>query len=133
MSALPPTGIGADEWATRCELAAPYRLVAHLRMTDLIDTHLSARVPGLDAHFLINRCGLPFEEMRASDLVKVDLDGRVVDARGAGRRALSRQRGRLHDSFGGARGAARSALGDPHPHGGRRRGVGAGQAAQFEC
>lgn len=72
---------GPEEWATRCELAALYRLVAHFRMTDLIDTHISARVPGPEAHFLINRYGLLFEEMRASDLVKVDLDGRIVDAR----------------------------------------------------
>ncbi len=79
----PPAGIGADEWVTRCELAALYRLLAHFRMTDLIDTHISARVPGPEAYFLINRYGLLFEEMRASDLVKVDLDGAVVDARAA--------------------------------------------------
>jgi ribulose-5-phosphate 4-epimerase/fuculose-1-phosphate aldolase len=77
----PPAGIAADEWATRCELAALYRVVAHFRMTDLIDTHLSARVPGPEAHFLINRYGLLFDEMCASDLVKVDLEGRVVDPR----------------------------------------------------
>lgn len=76
-----PEGIGAEEWVTRCDLAALYRLLAHFRMTDLIDTHISARVPGPDAHFLINRYGLLFDEMRASDLVKVDLDGRVVDGR----------------------------------------------------
>ena len=69
------------EWATRCELAALYRLVAHFRMTDLIDTHISARVPGPDAHFLINRYGVLFEEMRASDLVKIDSEGCVVDER----------------------------------------------------
>ena len=80
----PPDGIGNDEWATRCELAALYRLVAHFRMTDLIDTHISARVPGPEAHFLINRYGMLFEEMRASDLVKIDLDGKVVDARAHG-------------------------------------------------
>jgi ribulose-5-phosphate 4-epimerase/fuculose-1-phosphate aldolase len=71
----------AAEWGTRCELAALYRLVAHFRMTDLIDTHISARVPGPDAHFLINRYGVLFEEMRASDLVKIDSEGRVVDER----------------------------------------------------
>lgn len=74
-------GIASEEWATRCELAALYRLVAHFRMTDLIDTHISARVPGPQAHFLINRYGLLFEEMRASDLVKIDLGGNVVDER----------------------------------------------------
>ncbi|HSV46743.1 MAG TPA: class II aldolase/adducin family protein [Ramlibacter sp.] len=77
----PPVGIVESEWATRCELAALYRLLAHFRMTDLIDTHISARVPGAQAHFLINRYGLLFEEMQASDLVKVDLDGQVVDER----------------------------------------------------
>jgi len=76
-----PEGIGAEEWTTRCDLAALYRLLAHFRMTDLIDTHISSRVPGPEAHFLINRYGLLFDEMRASDLVKVDLDGRVVDGR----------------------------------------------------
>lgn len=69
------------EWSTRCELAALYRLIAHLRMTDLIDTHISARVPGPDAHFLINRYGVLFEEMRASDLVKIDIDGAIIDER----------------------------------------------------
>jgi ribulose-5-phosphate 4-epimerase/fuculose-1-phosphate aldolase len=77
----PPDGIDAREWATRCELAALYRVVAHFRMTDLIDTHISARVPGEESHFLINRYGLLFEETRASDLVKVDFDGNVVDGR----------------------------------------------------
>jgi ribulose-5-phosphate 4-epimerase/fuculose-1-phosphate aldolase len=73
--------IGGAEWAVRCELAALYRLLAHFRMTDLIDTHVTARVPGPEAHFLINRYGLLFSEMRASNLVKIDRDGRVVDAR----------------------------------------------------
>jgi ribulose-5-phosphate 4-epimerase/fuculose-1-phosphate aldolase len=68
------------EWATRCDLAALYRLVAHFRMTDLIDTHITARVPGPDQHFLINRYGVLFNEMRASDLVKIDCDGRVAEA-----------------------------------------------------
>ena len=67
-----PDGIDPQEWPVRCDLAALYRLVAHFRMTDLIDTHISARVPGPEAHFLINRYGVLFEEMRASDLVKVD-------------------------------------------------------------
>ncbi|MFT3719871.1 class II aldolase/adducin family protein [Pseudorhodoferax sp.] len=71
----------SGEWATRCDLAALYRVVAHFRMTDLIDTHITARVPGPEAHFLINRYGLLFGEMRASDLVKIDLDGQVVDDR----------------------------------------------------
>lgn len=68
------------EWQVRCELAALYRVVAHFRMTDLIDTHISARVPGDEPHFLINRYGVLFHEMRASDLIKIDIDGRVIDA-----------------------------------------------------
>jgi len=67
------------EWKARCDLAALYRLLAHYKMTDLIYTHVSARVPGPAHHFLINRYGVLFSEMRASDLVKIDLDGRVVE------------------------------------------------------
>lgn len=73
--------ISVDEWAVRCELAALYRLVAHFRMTDLIDTHISARVPGEGDYFLINRYGVLFHEMCASDFVKVDIDGNIVDPR----------------------------------------------------
>ena len=63
----------------RADLAACYRLVAHFRMTDLIYTHISARVPGRDARFLINPYGLLFEEITASSLVTVTLDGTIVD------------------------------------------------------
>lgn len=64
------------EWPARCELAALYRLLAHYRMTDLIDTHITLRLPGTSELFLINRYGVPFERMTASDLVLIDLDGR---------------------------------------------------------
>ena len=67
------------EARVRDELAALYRLIAHFRMTDLIDTHISARVPGTKDHFLINRYGVLFHEMRPQDLVKIDLDGNPVD------------------------------------------------------
>jgi ribulose-5-phosphate 4-epimerase/fuculose-1-phosphate aldolase len=63
----------------RCELAALYRLLAHFRMTDLIDTHISLRVPGESGHFLINRYGTLFDRMSASQLVKIDEQGNVVD------------------------------------------------------
>jgi ribulose-5-phosphate 4-epimerase/fuculose-1-phosphate aldolase len=63
----------------RRDLAALYRLVAHFRMTDIIDTHISARVPGPENHFLINRYGVLFHEMRPEDLVKIDMDGQPVD------------------------------------------------------
>src|SRR3546814_2819336 len=66
------------EWETRCSLAALYRIFHRLRMTDFIYTHLSARVPGEDGHFLINRYGEMFDEITASSLVKMDLDGNVV-------------------------------------------------------
>ena len=69
----------AAERRARIELAACYRLVAHYRMTDLIYTHISARVPGRPQHFLINPYGLMFEEITASALVTVTFDGRIVD------------------------------------------------------
>ena len=72
-------GVSAEEWQLRCDLAALYRLVAHHRWTDFIYTHISVRIPGPDHHFLINKYGVNFHEMRASDLVKIDLDGRVVE------------------------------------------------------
>ncbi|MGC5198913.1 class II aldolase/adducin family protein, partial [Aphanothece microscopica] len=72
-------GCSAEEWEARCDLAALYRLLSHFRMTDIIYTHLTARVPGSHDHFLINHYGVLFHEMRASDLVKVDCDGRIVE------------------------------------------------------
>jgi ribulose-5-phosphate 4-epimerase/fuculose-1-phosphate aldolase len=71
--------ISPAEARVREDLAAFYRLMAHFRMTDLIDTHISARVPGAADHFLINRYGVLFDEMRPQDLVKVDLQGRLVE------------------------------------------------------
>lgn len=69
------------EWQARCALAAFYRLIAYYRMTDLIDTHISLRIPGPEHHFLINRYGIAFEHMRASDLVRIDLNGEPADPR----------------------------------------------------
>ncbi|MFJ3487470.1 class II aldolase/adducin family protein [Pseudomonas sp. NPDC090202] len=69
-----------QEWQLRQELAACYRLIAHFRMTDLIFTHISLRIPGPEHHFLINPYGLMFEEITASNLVKIDLDGNKVEA-----------------------------------------------------
>ncbi|GAA0276067.1 class II aldolase/adducin family protein [Cryptosporangium japonicum] len=68
-----------SEWDLRCELAAVYRLVDHFRMTDLIFTHISVRLPGPEHHFLINPYGLLFSEITASSLVKIDLSGRAVE------------------------------------------------------
>ena len=70
--------VTAEEWEVRVNLAACYRLIAMYGWDDLIFTHVSARVPGPDDHFLINAYGLMFEEMTASTLVKVDLDGQIV-------------------------------------------------------
>ena len=88
------------------DLAALYRVVAHFRMTDLIYTHISARVPGPEHHFLINQYGRMFHEMRASDLVKIDLDGNVVED---GLTVVSRRvnAAGLHDPFRHPHGAAR--------------------------
>ena len=71
--------ISAAERAVRVDLAACYRLAAYFRLTDLIYTHISARVPGPEAHFLINAYGLLFDEIKAGNLVKVTLDGDIVD------------------------------------------------------
>jgi ribulose-5-phosphate 4-epimerase/fuculose-1-phosphate aldolase len=73
-------GYSQEEWKVRCDLAALYRVIGHFRWTDMIFTHISARVPGPDHHFLINRYGVLFDEMRASDLVRIDSEGRPVEA-----------------------------------------------------
>ncbi|WP_331694106.1 class II aldolase/adducin family protein [Pandoraea sputorum] len=72
------TGITPDEQRVREDLAAAYRLCAINGWDDLVYTHLSARVPGPSHHFLVNPLGLSFHEITASNLVKIDLDGRVV-------------------------------------------------------
>lgn len=70
--------VSAEEWQARVELAALYRLVALHGWDDLIYTHISARIPGPEHHFLINPYGLLFEEITASSLVKIDLDGNIL-------------------------------------------------------
>jgi len=71
--------VSPQEWAVRVDLAAAYRLVAHYGWDDLIFTHISARVPGPDEHFLINPYGMMFDEINASSLVKIDLDGNIIE------------------------------------------------------
>lgn len=71
--------ISASEWEQRVNLAACYRLVAQYGWDDLIFTHISARVLGPEHHFLINPYGMLFEEITASSLVKVDLEGNKVE------------------------------------------------------
>lgn len=70
--------VSAEEWNARVELAAVYRLVALYGWDDLIFTHISARVPNEEGHFLINPYGFLFEEITASSLVKVNLQGEIV-------------------------------------------------------
>lgn len=70
--------VSDEEWRQRVDLAACYRLVALFGWDDLIFTHISARVPGPEHHFLINPYGMLFEEITASSLVKVGLDGKKV-------------------------------------------------------
>ena len=74
----------ADERRIRLELAACYRLIAHFRMTDLIYTHISARLPGPENHYLLNPYGLMFDETTATNLIKMDLDGNLVEDNGWG-------------------------------------------------
>ena len=71
--------VSEEEWKIRVDLAAAYRLVAYYGWDDLIFTHLSARIPGPDHHFLLNPYNLMFEEVTASSLVKVDLHGIPVE------------------------------------------------------
>jgi ribulose-5-phosphate 4-epimerase/fuculose-1-phosphate aldolase len=75
-----PLETQSAEWRQRLELAACYRLLAHYRMTDLIYTHATVRAPGEPGRFLINPYGYRWEEITASSLVKIDVDGRKVDA-----------------------------------------------------
>jgi ribulose-5-phosphate 4-epimerase/fuculose-1-phosphate aldolase len=70
--------VSPEEWQVRVDLAAAYRLVAVYGWDDLVFTHISARVPGPEHHFLINPYGMMFEEITASSLVKIDLNGRIV-------------------------------------------------------
>ena len=70
--------VSTEEWQARVDLAAAYRLAALYGWDDLIFTHISARVPGPEHHFLINPYGLMFDEITASSLVKVGLDGKKV-------------------------------------------------------
>lgn len=84
MTALPPVTptikehVSAAEWQMRCDLAALYRLVALFGWDDLIFTHITAKVPGHQEHFLINPYGFMFEEITASSLVKIDIHGNKV-------------------------------------------------------
>lgn len=74
-----PAGMTAQEWELRVDLAAAYRLVDHFGWTELIFGHLTARVPGPEPHFLINPYGLGYDEVTASNLLKIDTEGNLID------------------------------------------------------
>jgi ribulose-5-phosphate 4-epimerase/fuculose-1-phosphate aldolase len=74
-----PARMSAEEWQTRCDLAACYRLVDLFGWSDLINTRITARVPGQHDRFLINPYGLLFDEVTASSLVKIDVTGNKVE------------------------------------------------------
>lgn len=76
-SYLPKAGQTEDERSLRIQLAAAYRLIDKFRMTDLVETHISVQLPGAE-HFLINPYGLLFQEITASSLVKIDLQGNTI-------------------------------------------------------
>lgn len=67
-----------EEWTLRCELAACYQLADMYGLSDMAGTHISARLPGPEDHFLLNPMGMLFDEITASSLIKVDLKGRVI-------------------------------------------------------
>lgn len=71
--------VSLEEWQTRVDLAACYRAVAMMGWDDLVFTHITAKIPGVENQFLINPYGLMFEEMTASSMVKIDLQGNKLD------------------------------------------------------
>ena len=72
--------ISTDEWQLRIKLAAAYRMVEYFGWSAIIYGHLTARVPGPECHFLINPYGLNYEEITASNLVKIDQEGKVISS-----------------------------------------------------
>jgi len=74
-----PAGIGADEWALRQQLADCYHVFDHLGWTEAIFNHISLRVPGPEHHYLMNPFGLNYDEVTASNLVKIDVNGENVE------------------------------------------------------
>jgi len=70
--------VSKEEWQTRVDLAACYRLMAEFGMVEMIANHISARVPGTTNEFLINPYGMLYEEMTASSMIRIDIDGKVL-------------------------------------------------------
>ncbi len=95
-----PEGCSAAEWRARVQLAAAYRLTHHFGMTTLIYNHITARVPDAEGQFLINEYGLGYDEVSASNLLKVDMDGNVLDE---GKHRLNYTGYVIHSAIHGAR------------------------------
>jgi ribulose-5-phosphate 4-epimerase/fuculose-1-phosphate aldolase len=102
LSGLPPVETAIDEAQLRVQLAATYRLIDTFGMSDLIETHISARLPGTN-QFLFNRYGLMFHEITASSLVKVDLDGAIVESAGQETGRINRAGFVIHSAIFAAR------------------------------
>ena len=117
-----PANIDPAEWETRVDLAACYRLVDLYGMTDLHLNHISARVPGNEEHFLINPFGMMYEEITASSLIKVDLDGKIIANSNPDYGINLRG---LRDPQRDPRRAPRRRLRAAHPHQCRHGGLGA--------
>ena len=100
MTATNPIGCTDAEWRARVDLAAAYRLTHHFGMTTLTYNHITARVPGTDDKFLINAFGLGYDEVTASNLVKLNLDGKVL---GEGPRNVNFAGYVIHSAVHGAR------------------------------
>ena len=73
-----PAHVSPEEWELRVELAACYRIFDHLGWVEMIFNHITVRVPGPEHHFLINPFGLMYNEVTASNLLKIDVDGNVI-------------------------------------------------------
>ena len=79
LQSVPETSLVRDERELRVQLAAAYRLVDRFQMSELLETHISARLPGTEANFFLNPYGMMFHEITASSLVKVDFDENIVE------------------------------------------------------
>lgn len=100
---LSTTAPAAAERQVRVELAACYRLVARYGMADLIYNHITARVPGPDEHLLINPFGMLYDEITASSLIKIDLEGEVIEAPAGIEFGVNRAGYVIHSAVHGAR------------------------------
>ncbi|MGO4330962.1 class II aldolase/adducin family protein [Cupriavidus sp. 2TAF22] len=78
MGKMSSSEMSEHEWETRVQLAACYRLVSHFGMSDLVYNHITARIPGPDDHLLINAYGYMYDEITASNLIKIDIQGNVI-------------------------------------------------------